>query len=59
MHGTLEQIKLKATRRRSIKLNWIALALLAGFVAGGLLAYVPLGDDLLVFLGLAYPKDCG
>jgi len=31
----------------------------AGFVVGGLLAYVALGDDLLVLLGLAYPKDCG
>jgi len=59
MHGTLEQSKLTATRRRSIKLRLIALAVLAGFVAGGLLAYAVLGDDLLVFLGLAYPKDCG
>lgn len=59
MHGTLEQTKSKATRRRAIKLSWIALAVLAGFVVGGLLAYVALGDDLLVLLGLAYPKDCG
>ena len=39
MHGTPEQAKSKAPRQRSIKLTWIALALLAGFVAGGVLAY--------------------
>ena len=59
MHGMLERTKLKATRRRSIKLTWIGLAVLAGFVAGGFLACAALGDDLLVLLGLAYPKDCG
>jgi len=55
----LERTKLKATRRHSIKLTWIGLAVLAGFVAGGFLACAALGDDLLVLLGLAYPKDCG
>jgi hypothetical protein len=59
MHGTLEQTKLAATRRRSVRLKVIALGVLAGFVVGGLLAYAALGDGLLVFLGLAYPKDCG
>jgi hypothetical protein len=59
MDGTLERTKLKATRRRSIKVTWIGLAVLAGFVASGFLARAALGDDLLVPLGLTYPKDCG
>jgi hypothetical protein len=59
MHGTLDQAKIAATRRRSIKPKVIALAVLAGVVAGGLLAYAALGDELFVVLGLAYPKDCG
>jgi len=59
MHGTLDQAKLATTRRRAVRLKVIALAVLAGFIAGGLLAYTALGDDLLVLLGFAYPKDCG
>ena len=59
MHGTLEPTKLAAERRRSIKARIIALAVLAGIVAGAVLVYTPLGDQLLTFLGFTYPKDCG
>ena len=62
MHGTLELTKRAAARRRSIKVAIIALAalaLLAGIVAGAVLVYTPLGDQLLTFLGFTYPKDCG
>jgi len=59
MHGTLEPITRAAARRRSIKAGIIALAVLAGIVAGAVLVYTPLGDQLLTFLGFTYPKDCG
>ena len=59
MHGTLELTKRAAARRRSIKAGIIALAILAGIVAGAVLVYTPLGDQLLTFLGFTYPKDCG
>ena len=59
MHGTLELTKRAAARRRSIKAGIIALAILAGIVAGAVLVYTPLGDRLLTFLGFTYPKDCG
>jgi hypothetical protein len=59
MHGTLEPTKLAAARRRSIKARIIALAVLAGIVAGAALVYTPLGDQLLTFLGFTDPKDCG
>ena len=59
MHGTLELTKRAAARRRSIKARIIALAVLAGIVAGAVLVYTPLGDQLPTFLGFTYPKDCG
>jgi hypothetical protein len=59
MHGTLELTKRAAAGRRSIKARLIALAILAGIVAGAVLVYTPLGDRLLIFLGFTYPKDCG
>jgi hypothetical protein len=59
MHGTLELTKRAAARRRSIKAGIIALAVLAGVVAGAVLVYTPLGDRVLIFLGFTYPKDCG
>jgi hypothetical protein len=59
MHGTLELTKRAAARRRSIKAGIIALAVLAGIVAGAVLVYTPLGDQLLTFLSFTYPKDCG
>jgi hypothetical protein len=59
MHGTLELTKRAAARRRSIKARLIALAILAGIVAGAVLVYTPLGDRLLTFLGFTTPKDCG
>jgi hypothetical protein len=37
----------------------IALAVLAGIVAGAVLVYTPLGDQLLTFLGFTTLKDCG
>ena len=58
MHGTLEPTKLAATRRRSVKARIIALAVLAGIVAGAVLVYTPLGDQLLTFLGFTTLKDC-
>jgi len=57
MHGTLDLTKRAATRRRSIKAGIIALAILAGIVAGAVLVYTPLGDQLLTFLGFTYPKS--
>jgi nucleoside permease NupC len=59
VHGTLELTKHAAARRRSIKARIIALAVLPGIVAGAMLVYTPLGDQLLTFLGFTYPKDCG
>jgi nucleoside permease NupC len=59
MHGTLELTKLATARRRSVKARIIALAVLAGIVAGAVLVYTPLGDQLLTFLGFTYPEDCG
>ena len=59
MHGTLELTKLAAARRRSVTARIIALAVLAGIVAGVVLVYTPLGDRLLTFLGFTYPQDCG
>ena len=59
MHGTLEPITRTAARRRAIKARIIALAVLAGIVAGAVLVYTPLGDQLLTFLGFTDPKDCG
>ena len=59
MHGMLELTKRAAARRRSIKAGIIALAVLAGIVAGAMLVYTPLGDRLLTFLGFTDPKDCG
>jgi hypothetical protein len=59
MHGTLELTKRAAARRRSIQARIIALAVLAGIVAGAVLVYTPLDDRVLTFLGFTYPKDCG
>lgn len=59
MHGTLELTKRAAARRRSIKAAMIALAVLAGIVAGAVLVYTPLGDRVLTFLGFTDLKDCG
>ena len=59
MHGTLELTKRAAAPRRSIKVRIIALAVLAGIVAGAVLVYTPLGDRLLTFLGFTTLKDCG
>jgi nucleoside permease NupC len=59
MHGTLELTELATARRRSVKARIIALAVLAGIVAGAVLVYTPLGDQLLTFLGFTDPKDCG
>jgi hypothetical protein len=60
MHGTLPLTQRAAVRRRSIEARIIiALAVLAGIVAGAVLVYTPLGDRLLTFLGFTYPKDCG
>ncbi|MGA8494416.1 MAG: hypothetical protein WB764_02970 [Xanthobacteraceae bacterium] len=59
MHGTLELTKRAAARRPSIKARIIALAVLAGIVAGAVLVYTPLGDRLLTFPGFTYSKDCG
>jgi hypothetical protein len=63
MHGTLQPIKLAATRRRATKARIVALAvaagMAAGIAAGALLAYTPLGDQLMTFFGFTYPKDCG
>jgi hypothetical protein len=59
MHGTLELTKRVTAGRRSIKAGIIALAVLAGIVAGAVLVYTPLGDRVLTFLGFTYPKDCG
>jgi hypothetical protein len=63
MHGTLQPIKLVATRRRLTKARIIALAvatgIAAGIAAGALLLYTPLGDQLFTFFGITDPKDCG
>ena len=59
MHGTLDLTKRAAARRRSIKVRIIALAVLAGIVAGAVLVYPPLGDQLLTYLGFTTLKDCG
>jgi hypothetical protein len=59
MHGTLELTKRTVAWRRSIKAKIIALAVLAGIVAGAVLVYTPLGDQLLTFLGFTDLKDCG
>jgi hypothetical protein len=59
MHGTLEPTKLAAAPRGSFKARIIALAVLAGIVAGAVLVYTPPSDQLLTFLGFTYPKDCG
>jgi uncharacterized RDD family membrane protein YckC len=48
-----------AAAARRIKARIIVLAVLAGIVAGAVLVYTPLGDQLLTFLGFTYPKDCG
>jgi hypothetical protein len=59
MRGTLALAKRATAPRRSIKARIIALPVLAGIVAGAVLVYTPLGDQLLTFLGFTYPKDCG
>jgi hypothetical protein len=59
MHGTLELTKRTVARRRSIKAEITALAVLTGVVAAAVLVYTPLGDRLLIFLDFTYPKDCG
>jgi hypothetical protein len=59
MHGTLEPTKLAATRRHAPNARIIALAVVAGIVAGALLVYTPLGDQLFTFFGFPDPKDCG
>ena len=53
---------LAAARRRPIGAKIIALvaiAAIAGMLAGAVLVYTPAADDLLIFLGFTYPKDCG
>ena len=59
MHGALERTQLAATRRHAIKARIIALAVLAGIVAGAVLVYTPLGDQLFTFFGITDLKDCG
>jgi nucleoside permease NupC len=59
MHGTLEPTKLATEWRHSIKARIVALAVLADIVAGAVLVYTPLGDQLLTFLGFTTLKDCG
>ena len=62
MHGTLQPSGLAAARRRPIGAKIIALvaiAAIAGMLAGAVLVYTPAADDLLIFLGFTYPKDCG
>jgi hypothetical protein len=54
MHGTLQVTQRAVERRRSIKTSIIVLAVLAiavGIVAGAVLVYTPLGDQLPTFLG--------
>jgi hypothetical protein len=53
MHGTLDLTKRAAARR--IEARIIVLVVLAGIVAGAVLVYTPLGDQLLTFLGFTYP----
>jgi hypothetical protein len=53
MHGTLDLTKRAAARR--IEARIIVLVVLAGIVAGAVLVYMPLGDQLLTFLGFTYP----
>jgi hypothetical protein len=55
MHGTLELTKRAVARRRSIKAGIVTLAVLAGIVAGAMLVYTPLGDQLLTFSRLHLP----
>jgi hypothetical protein len=57
MHGTLDLTKRAAARR--IEARIIVLVVLAGIVAGAVLVYTPLGDQLLTFLGFTTLKDCG
>ena len=59
MHGTLELTELATARRHSVKARIITLAVLAGIVAGAVLVFTPLGDQLLTFLGFTTLKDCG
>lgn len=58
MHGTPEPIKFVVTRRRRSKAKIIALAVISGMLAGSLV-YTLADDDLMIFLGFTYPKDCG
>lgn len=62
VHGTLQLTQRAAARRRSIKariIALVALAIVAGIVAGTVLVYTLLGDQLLTLLGFTDPKDCG
>jgi hypothetical protein len=62
MQGTLQPQQLTAAPRRSAKtgiVTLVALAMLAGIVAGAALVYMAHNTDLMIFLGFTYPKDCG
>jgi hypothetical protein len=58
MHGTLQPTKPALAGRRRSKAKIVALAVIAGMLAGSLV-YSLADDDLMIFLGFTYPKDCG
>jgi hypothetical protein len=62
MHGTLPPRAPAAAKRGSNKAKLVklgALAMLAGIVVGAALFSIAQNDDLMIFLGFSYPKDCG
>jgi hypothetical protein len=58
MHGTLQPTKPALAGRRWSKAKIVALAVIEGMLAGSLV-YSLADDDLMIFLGFTYPKDCG
>jgi len=58
MHGTLAPAKPAIARRRWSTTKLIALAVIAGMLAGSLV-YTLADDDLMIFFGFTYLKDCG
>jgi hypothetical protein len=58
MHGTLRPPKPALAGRRRSKAKIVALAVIAGMLAGSLV-YSLADDDLMIFLGFTSPKDCG
>ena len=61
MHGTLKPTTLTAARRstRRRTLAIVAVVILAGIVTGAALLHTLEDDDLMIWLGVTYPKDCG